>query len=492
MTDSSEETTKQEVSAKEVTTKDSLASQQIKRSDEIALYSRTVAVSTSRGLVQPFVSMIALTMGASSGLLGWIQSISNLLATFLNPVFGRLSDLVRKRIPFIVISTLSWGIPYAFLFFVKPNFAWTIVIIVAMTNLLLSLGVPSFSALQNELFPAQVRGKLTGRIFWFDAIGSMIATIFTGIVLTSIFKDQDYQKFILIPVAIGIVISILGVLPFKKVKEPLQKLSPEEQEEVKSLEVSFRTAFSNKPFAKFTIISTIHAFFFSFAWPLFSIFQVNVLHAKALQIAVLSISFNVTTLLIINFGAKLSDRFGRTKLIFFNRFCLSLFPLAYIFAKQVWHLYIIHFTISAIIFIGSASVQAYLLDIVPSKEGGMYFGIFNMVTGVFLFLGSLAGGYFTQLMELLVNRRHIEGLIFLSKNLVNLTDLTTVNSHLIQNLAVFDSLRLAIVISLAVATTGRFLTSLLFLSLKEMKKFPSSWGEVYRNWLNRRKIEPRM
>ncbi|MHA1198706.1 MAG: hypothetical protein ACTSQF_05065, partial [Candidatus Heimdallarchaeaceae archaeon] len=42
----------------------------------------------------------------------------------------------------------------------------------------------------------------------------------------------------------------------------------------------------------------------------------------------------------------------------------------------------------------------------------------------------------------------------------------------------FDSLRWAVIIALIVATVGRALTSLLFLSLKEQKNFPSSWGEV--------------
>ena len=204
-------------------------SNKIKSREEIALYSRTAATSTSRGLVQPFVSMIALAMGASYGILGWIQSISNLLATFLGPIFGRLSDLFKRRIPFVVISTLTWGIPYIILFWVVDP--WVIVVIVALVNLLLSLGIPAFTALQNELFPKEVRGKLTGRIFWFDAIGSAIATIFTGIVLTLIFNDKDfalaeraaiYQKFILIPIGVGLFLSILGVLPFRKIQEPLK------------------------------------------------------------------------------------------------------------------------------------------------------------------------------------------------------------------------------------------------------------------------------
>ncbi|MFW9852783.1 MAG: MFS transporter [Candidatus Thorarchaeota archaeon] len=424
----------------------------IKRSEEIALYSRTIATSTSRGLVQPFVSMIALTMGASSGLLGWIQSISNLLATFLGPIFGRLSDLVKRRIPFIVISTISWGIPYAFLFFAK--LPWIIVIIVALVNLLFSLGSPAWAALQNELFPQEVRGKLTGRVVWFDSIGSMVATIFTGIILTLAFEDIDYQKYILIPVAIGVFLSILGVLPFRKIEEPLKEVAAEELPESRKLKESFQIAFSNKPFLKFTIISVIYSFFFSFAWPLFSIFQVKILNATALEIAILAIIFNISTLLIINVGAKLSDRIGRTKLIFFNRISLALFPLTYIFATEVWHLYIIHFGVGLLMLLGTPSIQAYLLDIIPKKEGGIYFGIYNMITGAVLFLGALAGGYLTELFE------------------------------------IWYPLRIAVIISLAIATAGRIITSFLFLAVKEEKKFPSTWSEIWNQLLRRKRMEP--
>lgn len=433
----------------------------IKKKEERALYSRSIATSTSRGLVQPFVSMIALTMGASAGILGWIQSISNLLSTFMGPIFGRFSDLVKRRIPFVVISTLSWGIPYVLLYWIIDP--WIIVLIVALVNLLGSLGIPAFTALQNELFPREVRAKLTGRIFWFDAIGSAIATIVTGIILTIIFNDKGfeleqraeiYQKFILIPIAIGVLISIIGVLPFRKIEEPLKNKSLGEQQITHTLKESFKIIFSNKPFMKFTLIAMVHAIFFSFAWPLFSIFQVSILEVNALQMAFLSISFSIMIILVIRYGAKLSDRFGRTKLIAFNRLILALFPFAYIFASKIWHLYIIHFILAGLIFIGSPSIHSYLLDIVPEREGGVYFGIHSMLVGVCLFLGSLAGGYLTEMFEN------------------------------------WFPLIMAVKITLGIAAGGRLLTGLLFLTLKEVKKFPSSWGEVWKHLQKRFKMEP--
>ena len=84
---------------------------EISKIEQIALYSRSIATSVSNGLVGPFVSFISLNLGASAGILGWIQAIANLLRQFLDPFFGRLSDLIKRRIPFIVISTITWIIP---------------------------------------------------------------------------------------------------------------------------------------------------------------------------------------------------------------------------------------------------------------------------------------------------------------------------------------------------------------------------------------------
>ncbi|MHA1304322.1 MAG: MFS transporter [Candidatus Heimdallarchaeaceae archaeon] len=421
----------------------------VSKQEKLALYSRSIVMSTSQGLVGPFVSMIALrNMNATGSDIGWLQSIANLLSTFLNPVFGRMSDLLKRRIPFIVISTMTWGVPYIFLYWANSPLA--IIGIVAAVNLLFSLGASSWNALQNELFPPQVRARLSSKVFWYNAFGSMIATFFTGIVLTFAFGDIDYQKYILIPVGIGILLSVIGILPFRKIEEPLNNKGREYQPITRKLSESFKLAYRNEPFRKFTIYSMIYSFFWSFAWPLFPIKQISILEATALEIAVLQIFFSLTTLLFVSLGAKLSDSIGRTRLIFFNRICMATFPIFYIFASEVWHLYLIHFIVSSLVIIGMPSVQAYLLDIVPEREGGIYFGIYNMVTGVFLFFGSLVSGYLLDYFETLY------GIV------------------------------LALTISLGIASTGRTLSSFLFLTMKEQKKFPCTFGELVQRFKARR------
>ena len=436
MPDAKIEDFSKEISLKEVLIEEELIEEEepdIKKEEAVALYSRSMAFSISYGLVSPFVSFIALTMGATAGVLAWIQAVANLLRQFLDPIFGRLSDISKRRIPFIVVSTVTWILPYVFLFWVRSPLY--IILIVAAVNILMSLGNPAWIALQNELFPARARGKLTGRVTWFGSFGSMIATFFTGIVLTYAFEDIDYQKTILIPVAIGLVISIIAVLPFRKIEEPLLRVGATIEKETQPLRENLKEVFRNKPFRKFVILYSIFGIFWTFSWPLFSIKQVNILHANPVQIAILEIVFSVTSLIFILLGAKVADKIGRTKLVFLNRACLFLFPLLYIFATEVWHLYLVHFIVSSLFSFGFAGVNAYILDLVPKKNSGLYIGVLSMATGICYFIGTLLGGYF---VELLLN---------------------------------WYSLEVSLTIALAFVSGIRFLLSFMFLSLKEVKQF---------------------
>jgi MFS family permease len=421
----------------------------IDKKDEVALYSRSVAAFTSNGLIGPFVSIISLKLGASAGILAWIQAVNNFVRQLLEPIFGRLTDLTKRRIPFIVISTITWIIPYAFLYWIQaPEF---IIVIVACVNILSSLGNPAWNAFQNEIIPKEVRGKFSSRIQWFGSFGSMLATLFTGIILTIAFGDIDYQKYILIPVAVGVFISIIAVLQFRKVKEPHQR--PELEVEITSRNVreSIKEVFSNKPFRKFMILYSVFGLFWTFSWPLFSIKQVNILGASAVEVAILEIIFGVTTMFFVLLGGKMTDKIGRVRMIFMNRFILFLFPLFYIFAGKIWHLYLVHFFISSLFSFSFAGVNAYILDIIPPKESGLYFGFLSLVTGIFYFIGTLSGGYMVEILQR-----------WYSENT-------------------------ALIIALAFVSGARFLFSFLFLSLKEVKEFPSTLNIQFKSLISKKK-----
>ena len=426
---------------------------EISKKDLTALYSKTTASAMAGGLVTPFVGLIAVDMGSKTSVLAWIQSTTNLLSTLLNPLFGKISDLIGRRLPFVIISSLFWILPYIFLgWIVNPLF---IILITAAVNILISLGTPSWIALQNSLFPPKVRAKLSGNILIFDSIGRLVTLILTGLLITLALDDSQVQHYIWIPTVIALGISAISIIPLLTIKEPSKRRKTDINAEEVKVE-KFKECLKNKPFRKFFSISMIHGFFFSFTWPLIPIVlrHEDFLNGTVLDVSMFNVIYAITAILFLNLGGKLSDKFGRTKLIFLNRLTIVFFPLTYLLVTEMWQMLVGIFIVSSISTLGLPSLTAYLFDIVPEKSGGTYIGLFNMGNGIVQFFGSLTCGY------------------------------------VVDALSTSIEYRTAVIIALAISTAGRFLTSFLYLLLKDVSKFPSSFNQYFRKNRQRKIMEP--
>ncbi len=426
---------------------------EISKKELAALYTKTTASAMAGGLVTPFVGLIAVDMGSKTAILAWIQSVSNLLSTLLNPLFGKLSDLIGRRLPFVIISSLFWILPYIFLgWIINPLF---IILITAAVNILISLGTPSWIALQNSLFPPKVRAQLSSNILVFDSIGRLITLLVTGLLLTLALDDTKVQQYIWIPTVIALGISVFSIIPLLTLKEPKKRRKSDINGETIKIE-KFKECLKNKPFRKFFNVSMIHSYFFAFTWPLIPIVlrHEEFLNGTVLDVSLFNMIYAITAILFLNLGGKLSDKFGRTKLIFLNRVTIVFFPLTFILVSEVWQLLVVVFFVSAISTLGLPSLTAYLFDIIPEKSGGTYIGLFNMGNGVIQFFGSLTCGY------------------------------------VVDALIPSQGYRIAVIIALAISATGRLLTSFPYLLLKDITKFPSSFNQYFKKIRQRKIMEP--
>lgn len=424
------------------------------KKDQHAMESISFVQNFSNGLIGPYISMIALSLGATGIHLAWISSISNLFVYFFNPLFGRLSDKTRKRKPFIIFSNLTWFIPYLLILWAKTPLA--IIICVGCVYILMSIGVSPWNAFQNELFPAKERAELSSKLFWVAAIATMIATFITGIFLTLVFGEIPFQQIIYLPVILSFLMASFASFRLSRVRQPMQKpksvsldvsqasrdVEGIPKEENNSTLEGLRSIWNNKPFRKYAILSTFYSLFQSMFWPMFSYKQISILEASNLEIAILAISMNFAIFLTVRPGARLSDRFGRKYFIWLSRITPAFFVFFYILATEVWHLVLIHIVINGIFNLWDPSNRAYLMDIIPEDEGGTYYGVFNLLTGVACFFGALLGGY-----------------IFDSANAVYST-------------------ATAFAIAVGISLIGRFCLSWGFLTLKDVKTFPESLSNV--------------
>ncbi|ADL50316.1 MFS transporter [Clostridium cellulovorans] len=197
-------------------------------------YKRTVFVGLAFLSIcafwQMYDSIIPLilknTFGIGDTLSGLIMALDNILAIFLLPFFGALSDRcnakIGRRTPFIVIGTLL-SIVFMFLIPTADNIVSLPLFIIALGLVLLSMGIyrsPAV-ALMPDITPNQLRSKANAIINLMGAIGGILTLIIIKIFVKPISKPNYFYTFIAIALVmiISIVILLITIKERKIVSE---------------------------------------------------------------------------------------------------------------------------------------------------------------------------------------------------------------------------------------------------------------------------------
>ena len=361
------------------------------------LYIRSIVNSLSIGTVNPFLGAYAVKLGASSSEMGWFQSSTNLSNNVMQVFWGRLSDRLKRRIPFIVLGSLIVSGLWIPIIFVTS--ASQLIILLAIQALLGSMATPAWTALIGDLVPSFRLGRANATINLWASIGSLIATLSSGIIMIAI--GGTLQEMFLVPLTVATICGVTSSLIMFKLKEKKnnEKLNLKEHFASKILGLDVLARARKMPrFIKYCYVEGIFQFFMSISWPLFSITQIRILKASMLQIALLSVVQSLVTIIFQGWAGRLADNVGRKPLLVFFRFSLVTVPIAYVLSPDINTLIVVGAFWGLAQALGQASATAYLLDVSPEEYRGSFTALFNLVIGVITFLGSLIGGYLSDYM----------------------------------------------------------------------------------------------
>jgi MFS family permease len=359
------------------------------------LYIRSVVNSLGIGMVNPFTGAYAVKLGASLSEMGWFQSSSNLSNNVMQVFWGRLSDRLSRRIPFIIFGGLIVAGIWIPLMFVTT--ASQLIILLTIQALLGSMATPAWTALIGDMVPSSRLGRTNATINLWASIGSLVATTASGIVMITVAGTAQEKFFIPFMVAAFCGITSSLVMVYIKEKKHDEKLN---------LIGNFRSDFfgilnyakKTPDFVKYCYVEGIFQFFMSIAWPLMSITQVKVLNASMFDIALLTVVQSFTTIVFQGWAGRLADNVGRKPLLAFYRLSLITVPIAYAFSPNINTLIAVGAFWGITTALGQASMTAYLLDVAPQEHRGSFAAMFNLVIGVTTFFGSLVGGYLSDYM----------------------------------------------------------------------------------------------
>jgi len=369
------------------------SSKNVKEVDLKPLYARSVINSLSAGMVNPFMGAYAVKLGASSSDMGWFQSSSNLSNNIMQVLWGRLSDRLKRRIPFIVLGGLIVSTVYVPMIFVTR--AYQLIILLAVQALLGSMSIPTWAALIGDLVPSAKLGRANASINLWVSIGGLVATLMSGILMIII--GGTFQEMLFIPLTVATVFGIISALVMLRIKEKKNHEKLDLKRRIASdMFGLLKQAKKSPEFVKYCYVEGFFEFFMSMAWPLISITQVTVLNASVLQLALLSVVQTFFTIIFQGWAGRRTDVLGRKPLLVFFRFALITVPIAYALSPNIDVLIVISVFWGIAFALGQASMFAYLLDIAPEEYRGGFIAVFNLVIGVTTFFGSLVAGYLSN------------------------------------------------------------------------------------------------
>jgi Na+/melibiose symporter-like transporter len=176
--------------------------------------------------------MLENTFGLGETVTGVIMALDNILALFMLPLFGALSDKIKtpfgRRIPFIAAGTF---LSVIFMIFIpianeRANF---ILFFVSLGTVLLSMGVyrsPAV-ALMPDLTPKHQRSKANAVINLMGALGGVYALI---MIKLTVGEDNNYFTVYLTIAALMVVAVVLLILTVNE-KKLAAEMPPEPEDE---------------------------------------------------------------------------------------------------------------------------------------------------------------------------------------------------------------------------------------------------------------------
>lgn len=224
------------------------------------LYVRSVVNSLSAGMVNPFMGAYAVKLGASPSEMGWFQSSSNLSNNVMQVFWGRLSDRLRRRIPFIIFGGLIVAGLWIPMMFVAT--ASQLIILLVVQALLGSMATPAWTALIGDLAPSLKLGRVNASVNLWASIGSLIATMASGIIMILI--GGTPQEILFVPFVVAIVCGVTSSLVMLYIRE---KKNGEKLNLVKNLTSDFSSILDNAKktpnFVKYCYVEAVFQFFMS-------------------------------------------------------------------------------------------------------------------------------------------------------------------------------------------------------------------------------------
>lgn len=368
----------------------------LKESGRERFIKQGVVSEASTSLSSSFIVPFARALGANAAHIGFLSAFSGLVAPLGNVFGSRLMEKGQSRKHIHIVST--WWQSFIWLPIILLAFFYTRgmglsllpIALIALYSLFIFFSAvkdpPSFSWL-GDLVPDSERGRYFARrnriIGWWG-----VGIFLLGGFILHLFEHKPYVLGVYSIVFLcAIFLRIISLSQVKQVFSPHFSLRKSSHFSF----LSFIKRYDN--FGKFAVFQALFNFAVMVASPFFAVYMLRDLNFNLFVFTAVSLSSTIFYLILTPLAGKFSDRYGNLKLLHIAAWSFPLTPLLWVFLTDPVLLFLLPgFTAGLGNAAFSIGATNYMYDSVKPQKRGLCFTYSNILSGVGIFLGSIAGG----------------------------------------------------------------------------------------------------
>ncbi|MFW9950796.1 MAG: MFS transporter [Candidatus Thorarchaeota archaeon] len=372
-------------------------------------------------LVDNYIIPFSLSINSSPFQAGILASFGN----FISPI-GQLIGacaIERKSRKFTLLSgVLGQAAMWPFFIIIALLFQFTLlqeylpwILMGFFLIYMLGAGVmnPPWFSVMGDIVPEDYRGRYFAKR---NLITNSVALL--GILFLSFSLDWfDFQGLLFFGF---IIIFILGlgtrlISAFLFTQHYYPPYNFEKIDHVKTSEFFKELPKSN--FGKFTLFVSLLIFGQWIAGPFFSVYMLNELQFDYSTFIVINLSSSLVGLFIFPILGKISDKFGNVILIKIGGLIIPIIPLLWLFFNTPMGIILGPQLLSGVGWTAfNLATANFIFDNITSKKRGKYIALYNLLLGIAITLGGLAGSFIISFISItFMNEYHF---LFLLSSIV--------------------------------------------------------------------------
>lgn len=334
-------------------------------------------------------------IGISTAEIGILMAISGFAGIFGGVIAGKLSDVIGRK-PLIASGLLAYTIPWIFIMFgTNTIFFYVALIIEGLTLQIFFTAIYAFIA---DLFPPERRGSIMGVWQSLLNVGRTVGQLLSvGIVYAAFGSDAYFILMIILHIFSGLIVFF-----FVKESKLIKRSHFNMLDFFTTIPKAFRR-FKFKPsIPRFN--RSVYIYFLAsvlrsagqvMTMPIFTIYLIEL----GVTVAEISIIYTVASLVTsftpILFG-KLSDKYGRKKMLVSGIFSSGIISLLYLLVTTFQAVLFVR-VLSALAFSIIAPIGlAFLTELLPTTERGLGLGFYQTFNSSGGMIWGAIGGIIVQ------------------------------------------------------------------------------------------------